>query len=73
MTTPAEYLSTRKAAQLEGVTAKTIANRCRRGDYPNARRVEPDNEKSAWIIPVSDLASWIDPADWQFPENQAER
>jgi hypothetical protein len=54
MTTTAEYVDQRRAAQLCGSSYDRIRRSRQAGAYPNAR-VRPGDDRQTWEIPVSDL------------------
>ena len=50
---PSAMLSATEAAELEGVSTRTIRNRCQEGDYPGAELTRGDS--GHWRIPLKDL------------------
>lgn len=50
-----EFLSTREAAEVVGVSASTIRRRIDAGIYPGAQRHDPNDPSSPWRIPAQEV------------------
>ena len=48
-------LTTADVAAELGVTERTITRWCEAGRFPHAYRLNPEAEKSPWLIPPSDV------------------
>jgi len=50
-----DYVSTNEAAEVLGVSTRTVQRWARDGRFPNARQISPDTPGSPWLIPLADL------------------
>jgi predicted DNA-binding transcriptional regulator AlpA len=54
-----ELLTAAEVAQILGVSVASMADWLRAGDFPHAYRINPNRPRSAWRIPRSDVALFI--------------
>lgn len=53
-------LSTGKVAKMLGVTQRTIQRWIQAGRFPNAFKLDPESERSSYVIPTSDVEAFLE-------------
>ena len=53
-----DFLTVSQIAELEGVSVRYIVAEIERGKFPNARKLDPEKQTSAYLIPAKDYAAW---------------
>lgn len=52
----ANTVGTKEAGKLLGIQPRTVASKCRKNEFPNARQ---DGDRSPWQIPLADIEDYI--------------
>lgn len=56
---PRPDLTADQTKELLGVTTReAVVAMCNRGEFPGARKLEPDKRTSPWLIPVADVEAY---------------
>ena len=53
-------LSTKEVARILEVTQRTVQNLNHRGEFPNARKMNPEKTNSPLRIPATDLQDYLE-------------
>jgi predicted site-specific integrase-resolvase len=65
-------MSASKVAQRLGVSPRTIARWVTMGLFPNAYKLNPEGEKSAYVIPESDIIAFEEKRRSSIPKEPHE-
>lgn len=53
-----DWLSVKAAAALKNMSKRGIIHAITRGDFPGARKVDPDALTSSWLLPRADVEAY---------------
>lgn len=51
----ANTVGTQEAGKMLGIKSDTVAAKCRKGDFPNAKQYK---ERTPWQIPITDIEEY---------------